>query len=90
MSAFIERYDNMDRETERRHTDAEAVRQQHELERQIAERARIAAEDSRASAENGRRTVAVEVSATIATLKKLVTRMEAVEALRRDAKRDAP
>jgi len=49
----------------------------------------VAAEESRVSAENGRRAIAGEVSETIATLKTLVTRMEAVEALRRDAKKEA-
>jgi hypothetical protein len=80
----------MDRETKRLHADAEAVREQHELGRQAAERARIAAEESRVSAESGRRVVAGEVSETIATLKTLVSRMEAVEALRRYARKDPP
>lgn len=79
----------MERDTERRHADAEAVRQQHELERQCAERARIAAEESRVTAESSRRTIAGEVSETVATLTTLVRRMEAVEALRREAKKDA-
>ena len=77
----------MDRETERLHADAEAVREQHELERQAAECARNAAEESRVSAESGRRVVAGEVSETIATLKTLLARMESVEALRRYARR---
>ena len=80
----------MDIEMERRHADAEAARQQYELERQDAERARNTAEESRVSAEHGRRAVADEVTETIATLKTLVDRMEAVEALRRDAKKGAP
>ena len=78
----------MDSETA--HLHAEAVREQHELERQAAERARIAAEESRMSAESGRRVVAGEVNETIATLKTLVSRMEAVEALRRYARKDPP
>ena len=80
----------MESDTQRRHADAEAVRQQHELERQSAERTRIAAEESRVTAESSRRTVAGEVSETVATLTTLVRRMEAVEALRRDARKDAP
>jgi hypothetical protein len=79
----------MERDTERRHAAAEAVRQQHELERQSAERARIAAEESRVTAESSRHTVAGEVSETVATLTTLVRRMEVVEALRREAKKDA-
>jgi methionine synthase I (cobalamin-dependent) len=79
----------MDSETERHHADAEAIRQQHELTRQAAELGRIAAEESRMSAEDGRRAVAGEVSETIATLQTLVRRMEAVESLRRAAKKDA-
>ena len=73
----------MDIEMERRRTDTEAERQQQELTRQAAERARVAAEDSRASAEAGRRAAAEEVNATV------VSRMEAVEALRRYARKDA-
>jgi hypothetical protein len=42
-------------------------------------------EESRASAEDRHRAAADEVRATIATLTTLVNRMEAVEALRRDA-----
>ena len=79
----------MDTEKDRRPDDAEAERQQHELTRQTAERARVAAEESRASAEDGRRAVADEVGATIATLTTLLGRMEAVEALRRNARKDA-
>ena len=79
----------MDIEMERRRTDAEAERQQQELTRQAAERARVAAEDSRASAEDGRRAATEEVHATIATLTTIVGRMEAVEALRRYARKDA-
>ena len=78
----------MDIELERRRADAEVERQQHELTRQAAERARAAAEESRVSAEGDRRTVAVEVSATIAALTTLLSRMEAVEALRREARKD--
>ena len=80
----------MDSEIERHRADAEAARQQSELERQEAERARSTAEETRVSAENGRRAVADEVSETIVTLKNLVTRMEAVEALRRDARKGTP
>ena len=76
----------MESEIARRH--AEAVRQQHELERQGSERARNTAEDARVSAETGRRVVADEVSETVATLKTLLNRMEAVEALRRDVRKD--
>jgi hypothetical protein len=79
---------NMGIEMERRHADAEEVRQQHELQRQVAERARDTAEESRVSAEHGRRAVADEVRETIATLTTLLNRMEAVEALRRDARND--
>ena len=78
----------MDIEIERRRVEAETVRQQHELERQVAERARSAAEESRAFAEDGRRAVAAEVNATIGTLTTLLSRMEAVEALRREARKD--
>jgi membrane protein involved in colicin uptake len=77
----------MDTEMERRRADAEAQRQQHELSRQAAERARNAAEESRVSAEHGRRAVAEEVSEIVATLTTLLNRMEAVEALRRDARK---
>ena len=80
----------MDIDMERQRVDAEAVRQQHERERQISERARNAAEESRAVAEHARRAVADEVSDTIATLTTLVNRMEAVEALRRQVRRDMP
>ena len=78
----------MDSETER--SRAEATRQQHELDRQAAERAREAAEATRVAAENGRRTVVDEVSGTVETLATLLNRMEAVEALRRDARNDTP
>ena len=78
----------MDIEMERRRANAEAERRQHELTRQTAERARVAAEESRASAEAGRRTIAAEVSGTIETLTTILTRMEAVEALRREAMKD--
>ena len=71
---------------ERRHAAAEAVRQQRELERVAAETSRNAAEQSRAAAETGRRAVTDEVRGTIATLKIVLDRMEAVEALRRDAR----
>ena len=81
--------EDMDIELERRRADAEAERQQHELTRQAAERARAAAEESRVSAEDDRRAIAVEVSATIATLTTLLSRMEAVEALRREARKDS-
>jgi hypothetical protein len=79
----------MDNEMDRRHA-AEAVRQQHELERQAAERGRSTAEESRVSAENGRRAIVEEVSEAIETLTMLLHRMEAVEALRRDARKDTP
>ena len=75
----------MDIEMDRRRADAEADRQQHELTRQTAERARAVAEELRVSAEHGRRALAGEVRETIATLTTLLGRMEAVEALRREA-----
>ena len=78
----------MDIEMERNRADAEAERQQHELTRQAAERVRVSAEESRASAEDGRRAIAAEVSATVATLTTLLGRMEAVEALRREGRKD--
>ena len=76
----------MDIEIERRRANAEAERQQHELTRQAAERARDAAEASRVAAENARRALADEVSETVETLTSILKRMEAVEALRRDAR----
>jgi hypothetical protein len=81
---------DMDNEMERRHADAEAVRQQYERDRQVAERARNTAEESRVSAEIGRRAVTDEVSETVATLTTLLNRMEAVEALRRRARNETP
>jgi len=86
--ARILRYEDMDIELDRRRAEAEAERQQHELTRQTAERARAVAEELRVSAEHGRRAVAEEVGETIATLTTLLGRMEAVEALRREASRD--
>ena len=74
----------MDNEIERRHAEAEALRQQHERERQAAEHARAAAEASRVSAENGRRAATDEVSGTVEALTTILNRMEAVEALSRD------
>ena len=79
---------DIDIDIEGRRVDAETRREQHELARQDAERARAVAEKSRASAEEARRTVAAEVSATVETLTTLVSRMEAVEALRREATKD--
>ena len=76
-------------EMDRRHAEAEAIRQQHELERQAAEHVRNSSEGSRVSAEDGRRTVALEVNETIETLTTLLHRMEAVEALRREARKDS-
>jgi hypothetical protein len=76
----------MDIEMDRRRVDAEAERQQQELTREAAARERVAAEESRVSAEDGRRAAADEVRETIATLTTLLIRMEAVEALRRDAR----
>jgi len=70
------------------HAAAEAVRQRNEAERIAAETARAAAEASRSSAETGRRAVTHEFTLTIATLQALVGRMEAVEALRREASKD--
>ena len=87
LPAWIMRYEDMDIEMDRRRADAEAVRQQHELTRQTAERARAAAEALRVSAERGRHALAEEVRETIATLTTLLSRMEAVEALRREASR---
>jgi membrane protein involved in colicin uptake len=84
------RDENMESEFERRHAAAEAVRQQQETERQTAETARDTAEQSRVAAETGRRVVADEVHGTIETLTTLVDRMEAVEALRRDARKATP
>ena len=78
----------MDIEMECRRAEAEAERHQHELTRQTAEQARAAAEELRAFAEEGRRAVAAEVNATIATLTTVLRRMEAVEALRREARDD--
>ena len=78
----------MDIGMERRLADAEAERQRHELARQAAERARAAAEESRASAEEGRRAIAAEVRETIATLTMLLSRMEGVEALRRETRKN--
>ena len=75
----------MDMEIERGHAEAEAVRQKHELARQAAEQARHVAEASRAAAEDARRLLADEVSETVETLTTILHRMEAVEALRRDA-----
>jgi hypothetical protein len=80
----------MDSETERRHAEAEVVRQQQEAQRQAAEVARHAAERTRESAEVGRRAMASEVHGTVATLTTLVARMEAVEALRREARKREP
>ena len=85
---WILRYEDMDIEIKRRRVDAEAERQHHELTRQAAERARVAAEASRKSAEEERRAVVEEVSATIATLTTLLNRMEAVEGLRRELRKD--
>ena len=77
-------------ELDRRHAEAEATRQQQELERQAAEQLRNTSEGSRVSAEDGRRTVALEVNETIETLTTILHRMEAVEALRREARKDPP
>jgi hypothetical protein len=79
---------DMDIEMERRRDDAEVERQQHELTRQAAERERAEAEKSRVFAEDGRRAVAAEVRATVETLTTVLSRMEALEALRREARRD--
>ena len=76
----------MDIEIERRR--AEAERQQQELERQAAERGRSAAEASRESAETMRRVVSDDVRDTVVTLNTILKRMEAVEALRRDMRKD--
>ena len=89
-SAGIWRYEDMHNEMESRRADAESAREQHELARQETERARVTAEESRMSAEDGRRAAATEIRATIAALTTLVERMEAVEALRRQATKDAP
>ena len=77
-------------ELDRRHAEAEAIRQQHELERQAAEHVRNTSEGSRVSAEDGHRTVALEVNEMIETLTTILHRMEAVEALRREARKDPP
>jgi len=53
-------------------------------------RVRNAAEESRVATEHDRRAVANEVTETITTLTALLNRMEAVEALRRDARKDTP
>jgi hypothetical protein len=58
----------MDIDRERRRAHAESLREEQEGLRQSAERARSTAEAERVSAEDGRRAVASEVSATIATL----------------------
>jgi hypothetical protein len=76
----------MNDELERHHTEAEAIRHEHELARQAAERARNEAEASRVTSENRRRQVAEEVSDTVEMLMSIVKRMEAVEALRREAR----
>lgn len=81
-------YEHMNSEIDRGRAEAEAVRQQRELERQAAERARDAAEASRAVAEQGRRALVGEVSATVETLTTILKRMEAVEALRRDPRKE--
>ena len=78
----------MDSKKGRGYAEAEALRQQHELERQTAERARDAAEASRVTAEDGRRAVTDEVSGTVETLSTILNRMEAVEALRRRGHKD--
>jgi hypothetical protein len=78
----------MDIEMERRRASAEAERQHHELARQAAERERDDAEASRVAAEKGRRALAGEVRETVETLTTILDRMEAVEALRRDARKD--
>ena len=79
----------MNIDTERGRADAEAERQQAELTRRAAERARVTAEESRTTAEDGRRAVAAEVRETVATLTVLLRRMEGVESLRREARKDA-
>ena len=78
----------MDSDIKRSSAEAEALRQQHELQRQAAEHARDAAEASRVTAEHGRRAVADEVSGTVETLTTILNRMEAVEALRRGSHKD--
>ena len=80
----------MDSDTERGRAAAEVVRQQQELERQAAEAARHDAERGREEAEVRRSEVIGEVHGTIATLTTLVSRMESVEALRREARRREP
>ena len=80
----------MDTEMERRRVDAEARRQEHELAREAAERTRNTAEASRVDAEKSRRAAAHEVAGTLTLLTTVVARMEAVEALRRQATKDKP
>lgn len=80
----------MDTDAELLLTDAEVIRQQQELSRQATERTRVAAENARVVAEEHRRTAAQEVSDTVATLKALLERMEAVEAMRRTSRGPAP
>ena len=75
--------DQRDLAAERLRAEAEAVRQQQERDRQARERQRVAAEGERVAAEDVRVTATVEVRETVATMKTLLGRMEAVEKLRR-------
>ena len=78
----------MDSEQERLRAEAETSRQLHELQRQGNERTRGIAEASRAAAEEMRRASTIEIVGTVDTLSTIVKRMEAVEALRREARRN--
>jgi hypothetical protein len=76
---------------ERQRTEAERLRQTQESARQAQEASRAHAEADRVLAETARLTASTEVNATIATLRTLLERMEAVEAMRRAARKpDAP
>lgn len=72
---------------ERLRTDAERVRQTQERLRQAQEDARENAEEARGIAEEGRLAAAKEVTATVATLRTLLDRMEEVETKRRTSRK---
>jgi hypothetical protein len=78
----------MDKNVQLAPADAEARRQESERVREESERRRVAAEAARVGAEEGRRLAATEMAQTVATLTELLSRMEAVEQMRRSARRD--
>jgi hypothetical protein len=80
----------MDADTERRCVAAESKREQSELARQDSERRRVTAEAERVQGEADRRAASTEVAQTVATLTELLTRMEAVEQLRRNLRSNPP